>query len=523
MPDQASEDEYVDQPEEYTQGLTEDVPGTPPVQHEIEKEYGTPTKQDYPIPHLDSAIALMELEMCKSAQDSTPSKAPSTRRRKKSAPPRDLRDVHDTPSSLRINTHLPDVNDSGSPSSAIWCGSGSSHFIDRSYSPEPTDVEDDPFLTSPSEQTRSSSVTEQIPREEEPGDSEQEGTGQDTDPVSQSLPMLLVMSARVPDIPLPEEVLAGLGDWAYVQEHKRDLTPVPVQHPPDLHPSSVQPDVPQDRYNEDITNAIEEAYHSYCTFSIVRLQPQIGLSYYLRRWMAMMPLERRTLFLERLWNAGMRGQYYTMLASGPLLFSPSLIVGEGGPLSPPSCTQLPASGYSSPGSTTPVGSSSTVQNAGRSRKISFGGVTAVSSPPATRPCGVAFGEVTALPGHVPDASTHAAAAATSSDSGHSSSGSSTPVAGSPPVQYPAQPRKISWGEFTAVSDDGRDTRTHAATSSSRPISPRPTKISVREILNAEWEDDDDDEDYEDDNDYDDEDEDDEEGHEADNDNQLPSV
>lgn len=388
MPDQTAEDEQSATAKDNELGAAEEQSIAASDLSSSDLEASSSSELAFPIQHLDSAIALLKEESCRPEENGTPSKSPSTRRRKRSIVPRKSSTADRSPHSLRMDTNLPDVNRFESPSPSTWSGSGSSHIIDRSYSPESEEYDDDHFFD-PRSGLSPLAATKSIFRQHTTANTlssdEQSSRNQEVDHASHNAMDFLVMSARVPDLPVPEEVLAGLGDWSLVLPPTNNEPDRNVQHPPDLHPASVKAEEPEDRYNEQFDNTLEEAYNAVAVFHMIRTRAALPLSHHLRVSMTRLPLDRRALLLDRLWTNGFRGQYYTMLASGPFLFGPPPLPHDetAPPIPAKSLRRFPrATSAESSSATAGAGAESSITEISRRpRMVQFGGVTAVSQRP----------------------------------------------------------------------------------------------------------------------------------------------
>lgn len=441
MPDQALNAQQQSGPNENIRDAVEEILNTGSVVG-TELEAESPVATSPPIRHLDSAISFLERNLCKQGPGSPPLKSPSTRRRRRNLAPRGLHDENRTRPSLRINTNLPDVNRFDSPSPSTWSGSGRSHFIDLSYSPEPGEHKDDPFNFAHSPAGTSAPSSGQFNPDSASKNNAHMIPPQGPDHAPDGTTEFFVMSARVPDLPCPEEFLTGPGSWSSATTHQSNEADPVILHPPDLHPSSVQADAPQDRFNEEFGNALEEGYNLYCIFTMMHVPPGVAISHNLRWSMTRLSPSRRSFFLERLWLLGLRGQYYIMLASGPLLFTspPVVVMGEemqpGVPAkSPKRLSQLTSDESSSSCATTPVERSGYGDRPARPRKIRFGGITAVSERPPDR---------------------------RSFQNTSMSSNTVTQGVERAAVEMPSRPRRISFGGITAVSQRPPDPRKYAA-------------------------------------------------------------
>ncbi|KAK4508569.1 hypothetical protein PRZ48_002308 [Zasmidium cellare] len=424
MPDQSSSDEDQDETVEVILDTPQHSPTAAVESDELDQADTTPSGQDSPIPHLDSAISLLERDLCKQNDNRTPSNSPSKRRQKKTIAPKYVDDGSSKPSCSRINTNIPDAKDPDSPSSASWSGSGPFHVIDRSYSPEPREDDDDPFFhifAAASSHGDALCTSFAQHSHEDAFQDEQKNIGRSNPQLlaHTNIP-IFVMSARVPDQPLPQGVLAGLGDWSLNSDSDEDYSPPPVEHPPDLDPANMQPDVPQDKYNREFGNALEETYVAHAALSMVVLPPGNPLSYHLRLAMARMPEGQRSVFVRRLWTLGLRSQYRTVTELGPLFYTvpPAESFGYQAHKVPASSHQVKQPidyAVSSPSSSesSPVAWEPSSPRPRKARTISFGGVSAVSDRPPTKPRTIQFGGVTAVSERPPDPRKHAAAIAVS--------------------------------------------------------------------------------------------------------------
>lgn len=409
MPDQGTRSAGDDGPNETVPESVDNSADEVIASSEIEVPDTTPNGNESPVLNLDSAIAMLERDMCKPEEASTPSRTPNKRRHKKTATARERNDDSVTPSP-RINTNIPDVDLWDMPSPSAWTGSGRFHVIDRSYSPEPSKHEVDPFFST-SDPAQSDSVVVLYTALTIPYDGcEYSGSKTSCRPPELTFddnPALLVMSARVPEHPLPQGFLAGLGDWSVSHPPEADARPSTVQHPPDLDPSYMQMDVAQDKFNEDFGNALEEAYIAMAVFSTARLLPGVPLSVHLRWGLNVLTPENRSLYFRKMWSLGLRGQYNIMITLGPLPFT---LLPDGNDETTRVDSAVASSSTSASSS---IAQSSPPSRPARQKAVTFGGVTAVSDQPPARRRSIQFGGVTAVSSRPPDPRKHAAAVATS--------------------------------------------------------------------------------------------------------------